>query len=99
MCDFGLAKKFEMPLKEMTPGVGTLWYRAPEILLGSRGYWMTAEMWAIGCIMAEMCEGRPLFRQGSEIGQLFEMFSALGTPTIESYPDIIKLKYFTVRIF
>jgi serine/threonine protein kinase len=81
LCDFGLAKKFEMPMNEMTPRIGTLWYRAPEILLGTRQYSVTAEMWSIGCIMAEIAEGRPLFRKSTEIGQIFEIFNILGTPS------------------
>jgi serine/threonine protein kinase len=81
LCDFGLAKRFELPMCDMTPRIGTLWYRAPEILFGDRRYTVAAEMWAIGCIMAEVAEGHPLFRNSSEIGQLFDIFNALGTPT------------------
>lgn len=86
LCDFGLAKRFELPMAEMTPRVGTLWYRAPEILLGGKHYTVAAEMWAIGCITAEMAEGKPLFRNSTEIGQIFDIFNALGTPTMQEYP-------------
>lgn len=53
-----------------------------------------AEMWAIGCIMAEIAEGRPLFRNSSEVGQIFDIFNVLGTPTAEEYPGLQLLEHF-----
>ena len=54
--------------------VVTLWYRAPEVLLGSPRYSTPVDVWSIGCIMAEMCTKRPLFHGDSEIDQLFRIF-------------------------
>ena len=55
--------------------VVTLWYRAPEVLLGSRHYSTAIDMWSVGCIFAEMCmRGHPLFPGDSEIDQIFKIF-------------------------
>ena len=54
--------------------VVTLWYRAPEILLGGKKYSTAVDVWSIGCIFAEMVTGRPLFPGDSEIDQLFQIF-------------------------
>lgn len=52
----------------------TLWYRAPEVLLGASRYSLPVDLWSIGCIFAEMATKRPLFRGDSEIDQLFRIF-------------------------
>lgn len=54
--------------------VVTLWYRAPEILLGSRHYSTPVDVWSVGCIFAEMVNHRPLFPGDSEIDELFKIF-------------------------
>merc|ERR1719181_886905 len=54
LADFGLARAFSVPLKVYTHEVVTLWYRAPEILLGQAKYATHVDMWALGCILAEM---------------------------------------------
>jgi cyclin-dependent kinase 2 len=54
--------------------VVTLWYRAPEILLGSRQYSTPVDMWSVGCIFAEMVNQKPLFPGDSEIDELFKIF-------------------------
>lgn len=54
--------------------VVTLWYRAPEILLGSTRYSTPVDVWSIGCMFAEMVNRRPLFHGDSEIDQLFRIF-------------------------
>ena len=55
--------------------VVTLWYRAPEVLLGSRHYSTAIDMWSVGCIFAEMVmQGHPLFPGDSEIDQIFKIF-------------------------
>ena len=86
LCDFGLARAFGLPIKTYTHEVVTLWYRAPEILLGARQYSTPVDIWSVGCIFAEMAQGRPLFCGDSEIDQLFKIFKILGTPTEEIYP-------------
>ncbi|CAL5400747.1 unnamed protein product [Camellia sinensis] len=69
--DFGLAREFHNPLREYTPEVVTLWYRPPEILLGSSVYFAPADMWSIGCIFAEMVMHRPLFAGETELHHLW----------------------------
>lgn len=61
LADFGLARAFGIPLRSHTHEVVTLWYRAPEILLGSRHYSTAVDIWSIGCIFAEMVLKKPLF--------------------------------------
>lgn len=94
MADFGLARAFCIPLRVYTHEVVTLWYRAPEVLLGSSRYSLPVDMWSIGCIFAEMATKRPLFRGDSEIDQLFRIFRTLSTPTEELWPGVSKLPDF-----
>ncbi|XP_029067509.1 cyclin-dependent kinase 3 isoform X4 [Monodon monoceros] len=64
LADFGLARAFGVPLRSYTHEVVTLWYRAPEILLGSRFYSTAVDVWSIGCIFAEMVERGPNMATG-----------------------------------
>ena len=61
MADFGLARMLMIPIKTLTREVETLWYRAPEILLGESKYTFSVDIWAIGCVFAELYLRRPLF--------------------------------------
>ena len=61
LADFGLARAFGIPVRSYTHEVVTLWYRAPEILLGSIQYSTPVDMWSVGCIFAEMVTRKPLF--------------------------------------
>lgn len=72
----------------------TLWYRAPEILLGSRHYSTPVDVWSVGCIFAEMVNQRPLFPGDSEIDELFKIFRVLGTPSEETWPGVTSLPDF-----
>jgi len=76
-----LARAVCIPVRPYTHEVITLWYRAPEILLGSQAYSMPVDIWSAGCIFAEMLAKRPLFPGDSEIDELFRIFRTLGTPT------------------
>jgi len=91
LADFGLARAFGIPIRTYTHEVVTLWYRAPEILLGTRQYACAVDVWSIGCIFAEMITRRPLFPGDSEIDELFRIFRVLGTPTEESWPGVTSL--------
>ncbi|GMF26519.1 unnamed protein product [Phytophthora lilii] len=71
--------------------VVTLWYRAPELLMGLREYSSAVDMWSIGCIFVEMAQGSPLFTGIAEIDQLFQIFSKLSTPTSETWPNFPSL--------
>jgi len=81
IADFGLARAFCVPVRQYTHEVVTLWYRAPEILLGSATYSIPVDMWSAGCIFAELLCKKPLFPGDSEIDQLFKIFRQMGTPT------------------
>jgi serine/threonine protein kinase len=94
LCDFGLARAFTIPLRSYTHEVVTLWYRAPEILLGSQFYSLGVDVWAVGCIIAEMFAGQPLFPGDSEIDELHWIFKVLGTPTDEVWPGVSRLPEF-----
>eukprot|EP00456_Euglypha_rotunda_P043027 TRINITY_DN3361_c0_g1_i1.p1 TRINITY_DN3361_c0_g1~~TRINITY_DN3361_c0_g1_i1.p1 ORF type:complete len:317 (-),score=50.41 TRINITY_DN3361_c0_g1_i1:19-969(-) len=88
LADFGLARAFGVPVRTYTHEVVTLWYRAPEILLGGKQYSTPVDIWSIGCIFAEMVTRVPLFPGDSEIDQLFRIFRCLGTPTEEMWPGV-----------
>jgi len=89
LADFGLARAFGIPMRTYTHEVVTLWYRAPEVLLGSRHYSTAIDMWSVGCIFAEMImQGQPLFPGDSEIDQIFKIFRILGTPSEEIWPGV-----------
>ena len=77
--------------------VVTLWYRAPEILLGSNKYSCPVDIWSIGCIFAEMANKRPLFQGDSEIDQLFRIFRVLRTPSEDLWPGVTQLPDFKVH--
>ncbi|KAG0366366.1 Cyclin-dependent kinase 3, partial [Gamsiella multidivaricata] len=92
LADFGLARAFGIPLRPYTHEVVTLWYRAPEILMGCRHYSTAVDIWSIGCIFAEMVLKKPLFPGDSEIDELFRIFRLRGTPTEDMWPGITSLK-------
>jgi len=92
LADFGLARAFGIPMRTYTHEVVTLWYRAPEVLLGARHYSTAIDMWSVGCIMAEMVnKGHALFPGDSEIDQIFKIFRILGTPNEETWPGVRSL--------
>ncbi|XP_061261042.1 cyclin-dependent kinase 1 isoform X3 [Bos javanicus] len=72
--------------------VVTLWYRSPEVLLGSARYSTPVDIWSIGTIFAELATKKPLFHGDSEIDQLFRIFRALGTPNNEVWPEVESLQ-------
>jgi len=91
IADFGLARAFGIPIRPYTHEVVTLWYRAPEVLLGSHKYSTPVDIWSIACIFAEMITKVPLFHGDSEIDQLFRIFRTLGTPIDEQWPGVSTL--------
>ncbi|CAN6296794.1 unnamed protein product, partial [Urochloa humidicola] len=88
LADFGLARAFGIPVRTFTHEVVTLWYRAPEILLGARQYSTPVDVWSVGCIFVEMVNQKPLFPGDSEIDELFKIFRVLGTPNEQSWPGV-----------
>jgi len=66
IADFGLARAFGIPIRPYTKEVVTLWYRAPELLLGATEYSTPVDLWSVGCIFAEIVSKRALFDGDSE---------------------------------
>ncbi|XP_027916714.1 probable serine/threonine-protein kinase At1g54610 [Vigna unguiculata] len=84
IADFGLANSFAMkPEGPFTNRVVTLWYRAPELLLGSTDYGYEIDLWSAGCLLAEMFLGRPLMPGRTEVEQLHMIFKLCGTPSAD----------------
>ncbi|KAM5577916.1 cyclin-dependent kinase E-1 [Rosa sericea] len=103
IADFGLARIYQAPLKSLSENgvVVTIWYRAPELLLGAKHYTSAVDMWAVGCIFAELLTLKPLF-QGAEVkatpnpfqlDQLDKIFKVLGHPTLEKWPTLSTLPH------
>ncbi|KAG5518618.1 hypothetical protein PMAC_002586 [Pneumocystis sp. 'macacae'] len=88
LADFGLARAFGIPVNTFSNEVVTLWYRAPDVLLGSRTYSTSIDIWSAGCIMAEMYTGRPLFPGSNNDDQLLKIFRLMGTPNEHTWPGI-----------
>ncbi|KAI9754592.1 MAG: Endopolyphosphatase [Chaenotheca gracillima] len=101
--DLGLARLFHRPLNSLYSGdkvVVTIWYRAPELLLGSKHYTPAVDMWAVGCIFAELLSLRPIFK-GEEAkmdskkavpfqrNQMQKIVEIHGMPTKERWPSLI----------
>jgi serine/threonine protein kinase len=95
VADFGLARAFGIPIKTLTHEILTLWYRAPEILLGQKEYSTPVDIWSIGCIFAELILKQPLFKGEYEIEQLFKIFHVLGTPNKDIWPEVETLPNFS----
>eukprot|EP00794_Sanderia_malayensis_P020567 gene20567-22590_t len=84
--DFGLAREYGSPLKHYTTIVVTLWYRAPELLLGGKEYATAIDMWSVGCVFAELLTMKPLFPGRSESDMINRIFKELGTPNDKIWP-------------
>lgn len=107
--DLGLARLFYKPLHPLFNGdkvVVTIWYRAPELLLGSRHYTPAVDLWAVGCIFAELLSLRPIFK-GEEAkidgkksvpfqkNQMQKIVDILGMPTKEKWPGLLHQPEYT----
>lgn len=88
LADFGLGRSFGIPIKKLSHEVVTLWYRPPDVLLGSTQYGTTVDMWSIGCIFAEMVSCAPLFAGKNDADQLLLIFKFLGTPNTSVWPSM-----------
>ncbi|PAA49099.1 hypothetical protein BOX15_Mlig000280g4 [Macrostomum lignano] len=78
LCDFGFARLLTGPGDEYTDYVATRWYRAPELLVGDTQYGPPVDVWAIGCVFAEMLKGIPLWPGRSDLDQLYLIIKTLG---------------------
>ncbi|GAW08324.1 Pkinase-domain-containing protein [Lentinula edodes] len=88
--DFGLARAFGVPVNTFSNEVVTLWYRAPDVLLGSRTYSTSIDVWSCGCIFAEMISGLPLFRGRDNNDQLLHIMRIIGTPSQQTFDKMAK---------
>uniref|UniRef100_A0A665VYP1 cyclin-dependent kinase n=1 Tax=Echeneis naucrates TaxID=173247 RepID=A0A665VYP1_ECHNA len=94
LADFGLARAKSVPTKTYSNEVVTLWYRPPDVLLGSSEYSTQIDMWGVGCIFYEMAAGRPLFPGSTVEDELHLIFRLLGTPIEDSWPGISSIDEF-----
>lgn len=93
--DFGLATFFQPDKKQLlTSRVVTLWYRAPELLLGATSYGACIDMWSVGCILAELFVGKPIMPGRTEVEQMHKIFKLCGSPS-EDYWKKTKLPHAT----
>ncbi|KAH9454462.1 hypothetical protein Pst134EB_014545 [Puccinia striiformis f. sp. tritici] len=86
IADFGLAREYADPGTRMTCQVVTRWYRPPELLYGARAYSTGVDIWAVGCIFAELMLRTPYLAGENDFDQLNTIFRALGTPTDQDWP-------------
>lgn len=96
LADFGLARYYHADddTRMYTNKVITLWYRAPELLLGEERYGPSIDIWSCGCIFGELFLKKPLFMAHQEIDQLDKISCICGTPTPAVWPEVIKLQHF-----
>ena len=90
IADWGLARSWNSEMKRLTNKVITLWYRPPELLLGSMLYDTKIDLWSVGCIIAEMFRRSGFLKGSNEATQLDLIFRTCGHPTKEDWPDIEK---------
>lgn len=83
ICDFGMARQRS---REMTQGVVTLWYRAPELLLGLTTYSKAVDVWSLGCILLEFFRKKPIFKANTEVESLEMIAELCGTINEQSVP-------------
>lgn len=91
ICDFGMAR---IRNPEMTPNMITLWYRSPEILLGSTRYTRSSDIWSLGCILLEFFKKKPVFKANNEVDVLDMIVDLCGSINEESFPGCSRLAYF-----
>ncbi|XP_031567651.1 cyclin-dependent kinase 14-like [Actinia tenebrosa] len=100
LADFGLARAKSVPSRTYSNEVVTLWYRPPDVLLGSKDYTTSLDIWAAGCIFVEMITGVALFPGLKDhIDQLNKIWQVLGTPTNETWPGVTKLAEYNIDTF
>ncbi|OJI83981.1 hypothetical protein ASPTUDRAFT_928998 [Aspergillus tubingensis CBS 134.48] len=91
IADFGMARYYGDPPPKLTQLVVTLWYRAPELLLGAEKYGTEIDMWSVGCIMGELLTKEPLLQGKNEVEQVSKIFALTGPPTPQIWPEFRSL--------
>uniref|UniRef100_T1J364 cyclin-dependent kinase n=1 Tax=Strigamia maritima TaxID=126957 RepID=T1J364_STRMM len=103
LCDFGFARLVGSPDQSYTDYVATRWYRAPELLVGDTRYGREVDVWAVGCLVAEMLTGEPLFPGESDVDQIFYITAFLGPLSerhrekLSANPMFVGMKFNTDR--
>lgn len=92
--DFGLAKNYGSPNKVYSHQVVTRWYRAPELIFGAKIYSTGIDIWAVGCILAELLLRVPFLPGETDLDQLNQIFKVLGSPSEEDWPHVSTLPHF-----
>lgn len=91
IADFGLSTRKKKENGRLTNNVATMWYRAPELILGSTQYSNSIDMWSVGCIFGELLFKRALIPGSSELTQLEKIFFACGTPNKHNWSNVHEL--------
>lgn len=91
IADFGLSRSCSVPVQTLTNEVVTLWYRSPELLLGSLKYNQKCDIWSVGCIFSEMVTGYPLFKGINPEEQLDKIFQKRGSPEVNGWDSVLCL--------
>ena len=92
IADFGMARYVgDPPPARLTQLVVTLWYRAPELLLGARDYGAAVDMWSVGCVFGELVRREPLLQGTNEVSQTLKIFELCGPPSDDRWPGYRKL--------
>eukprot|EP01147_Barroeca_monosierra_P009263 gene9263-10372_t len=94
LCDFGFARTLGGPGAIYTEYVATRWYRAPELLVGDTQYGSKVDVWALGCVFAEMLTGNPLWPGKSDIDQLYHIIQTFGKLSPRHVQVFSKNEYF-----
>jgi len=106
--DFTTTRMLDIPIQAYTPEdpkerdrsgreMRRLWYRAPELILRDEVYGPKVDTWSVGCLLAEAATGRSLFQSDSEIDHLFRVFRLLGTPTKQTWPEVLTMRNFSPK--
>jgi cyclin-dependent kinase len=101
LSDMGLGRQCSLPLARTYSGACcTLWYRPPELLLGTLAYGLEVDLWAAGCTVAEFCcqKGTPLFSGADEVDQIWKIFALLGNPDAAVWPEKLSLPAYQERM-
>lgn len=93
IADFGMARYVGDPPPKLTQLVVTLWYRAPELLLGTKTYDAAVDMWSVGCIFGELITREPLLQGKNEVDQVTRIFELCGIPDENSWPGFRRLPH------
>jgi cell division cycle 2-like protein len=96
LADFGMARKYDEPLRKYTQLVVTLHYRSPELLLGEDSYSPAVDMWSMGCLMGELLTGSALMPGQGEVDQLTRIVKLRGRPDPTGWPQVAKLPHFNM---